>query len=68
MRYAGLRAAVLLPRWLQLLVAALAGQHVVRQAANLPHAETSLARFRALEGQESERAVGVVSKQLTFML
>lgn len=68
MRYAGLRAAVLLPRWLQLLVAALAGQHVVRQAANLPHAETSLARFRALEGQESERAVGVVSIKHIFML
>lgn len=68
MRYAGLRAAVLLPRRLQLLVAALAGQHVVRQAANLPHTETSLARFRALEGQESERAVGVVSIKHIFML
>lgn len=68
MRYAGLRAAVLLPRRLQLLVAALAGQHVVRQAANLPHAETSLARFRALEGHESERAVGVVSIKHIFML
>lgn len=51
-RYAGLGIAALFRGWSQLLVAAITGQHVIRQAAHLAHTETSLTCFWALREQD----------------
>lgn len=54
--YAGLRVAVFLLGRFQLLVAGVAGHHVVGQAAHFSHAEASFACFRTLDVGQRHKA------------